>query len=242
MTSTSGAFGTREAEMKILVVDDHPLILEALKQVLRDLHPDIEVLEARDATQAVEQTRAHPDLALVLLDLTLPRTHGLELLGELRRDSPDVPVVVLSATEDRETVLRAINDGAMGFIPKTAKTEVLIAALRLVFSGGVYLPPSVVAGPANAVSEPRPASTGMRTPREAGLTERQAQVLALLVQGKSNKLICRALDLAEGTVKIHVTAILRALHVSNRTEALVAVSRMGLRLDALLPERPAGVR
>ena len=228
--------------MKILVVDDHPLILEALKQVLRDLSPDIEVLEARDATQAIEQTRAHPDTTLVLLDLTLPRTHGLELLGELRSVAPDVPVVVLSATEDRETVLRAINDGAMGFIPKTAKTEVLIAALRLVFSGGVYLPPSVFAGPANAVSEPRPVSPGPRSPREAGLTERQAQVLALLVQGKSNKLICRALDLAEGTVKIHVTAILRALHVSNRTEALVAVSRMGLRLDALLPERATGAR
>jgi DNA-binding NarL/FixJ family response regulator len=152
-----------------------------------------------------------------------------------------VPVVVLSATEDRDTVLRAINDGAMGFIPKTSRTEVLIAALRLVFSGGVYLPPSVFAAAAHGVAEPRPAAS-VRSPREAGLTERQAQVLALLVQGKSNKLICRALDLAEGTVKIHVTAILRALNVSNRTEALVAVSRMGLRLDGLLPEKPAAVR
>ena len=227
--------------MKILVVDDHPLILEALKQVLRDLQPEIEVAEARDAVQALEEADAHPDLSLVLLDLTLPKTHGLELLAELRSRRPEVPVVVLSATEDRETVLRAINDGAMGFIPKTSRTEVLIAALRLVFSGGVYLPPSVFAGTAHAVSEPRPAATA-RSPREAGLTERQSQVLALLVQGKSNKLICRALDLAEGTVKIHVTAILRALNVSNRTEALVAVSRMGLRLDGLLPEKPATVR
>ena len=228
--------------MKILVVDDHPLILEALKQVLRDLHPDIEVVEARDAQQAVEQTAAHVDLSLVLLDLTLPSTHGLELLGTLRRDSPDTPVVVLSATEDRDTVLRAINDGAMGFIPKTSRTEVLIAALRLVFSGGVYLPPSVFAGPVHAASEPHAPAPASRSPKEVGLTERQSQVLALLVQGKSNKLICRALDLAEGTVKIHVTAILRALNVSNRTQALVAVSRLGLRLDSLLPDRPAGVR
>jgi len=227
--------------MKILVVDDHPLILEALKQVLRDLQPDIEVMEARDAVQALDQAGTHPDLSLVLLDLTLPKTHGLELLAELRQRCPDVPVVVLSATEDRETVLRAINDGAMGFIPKTSRTEVLVAALRLVFSGGVYLPPSVFSGAAHAVSEPRPPAIA-RSPREAGLTERQAQVLALLVQGKSNKLICRALDLAEGTVKIHVTAILRALNVSNRTEALVAVSRMGLRLDGLLPVKPAAVR
>lgn len=228
--------------MRILVVDDHPLILEALKQVLRDLDPDIEVVEARDAPQALDQVRAQPELSLVLLDLALPQAHGLELLEELRRTAPELPVVVLSATEDRETVLRAIHDGAMGFIPKTSRTEVLVAALRLVFSGGVYLPPSVFAGPAQAVCEPRPASLAARSPREVGLTERQAQVLALLVQGKSNKLICRALDLAEGTVKIHITAILRALNVSNRTEAVVAVSRMGLRLDSLLPAKAAAMR
>jgi len=227
--------------MQILVVDDHPLILEALKQVLRDLEPDIEVVEARDAPQALEQVRLHPELSLVLLDLALPQLHGLELLPELRRAAAELPVVVLSATEDRETVLRAIRDGAMGFIPKTSRTEVLVAALRLVFSGGVYLPPSVFAGPMHAVCEPTVAGAA-RSPREAGLTERQSQVLALLVQGKSNKLICRALDLAEGTVKIHITAILRALNVTNRTEAVVAVSRMGLRLDSLLPQKPAAVR
>ena len=226
--------------MQILVVDDHPLILEALKQVLRDLDPEIEVLEARDAELALDQATHNPELSLVLLDLTLPGKHGFELLCELRHDLPQLPVVVLSATEDRDTVIRAINDGAMGFIPKTSRTEVLIAALRLVFSGGVYLPPSAFSmqsGPTSTATRlPAPAT---RSPREVGLTERQAQVLALLVQGKSNKLICRALDLAEGTVKIHVTAILRALNVSNRTEAVVAVSRLGLKLDSLIPERVA---
>lgn len=223
--------------MKILVVDDHPLILEALKQVLRDLDPDIEVVEARDPQQALNAASAQQDLSLVLLDLTLPGKSGLELLQELRCTAPELSVVVLSATEDRETVLRSINDGAMGFIPKTSKTEVLVAALRLVFSGGVYLPPSAFAPQPTPSAEPRVPVTAARSPRDIGLTERQAQVLALLVQGKSNKLICRALDLAEGTVKIHVTAILRALNVSNRTEALVAVSRLGLRLDSLLPSK-----
>ena len=229
--------------MKILVVDDHPLILEALKQVLRDLEPDIEVLAARDGQQAIDQALMHPDLSLVLLDLTLPHKHGFESLSELRAGSPDVPVVVLSASEDRDTVMRAINDGAMGFIPKTSRTEVLIAALRLVFSGGVYLPPSAFAPPSSGdPAEARFPAPATRSPREVGLTERQAQVLALLVQGKSNKLICRALDLAEGTVKIHVTAILRALNVSNRTEALVAVSRLGLRLDSLIPGKAVMAR
>lgn len=224
-------------QVKILVVDDHPLILEALKQVLRDLDPDIEVLEARDPRQALDLAARHTDLSLVLLDLTLPEKSGLELLQDLRRASPEVPVVVLSATEDRETVMRAINDGAMGFIPKTSKTEVLVAALRLVFSGGVYLPSAAFSATSGAASDPRAPVAAARAPRDIGLTERQSQVLALLVQGKSNKLICRALDLAEGTVKIHVTAILRALNVSNRTEALVAVSRLGLRLDSLLPAK-----
>jgi DNA-binding NarL/FixJ family response regulator len=223
--------------MQILVVDDHPLILEALKQVLRDLDPEIEVLEARDAQLALDQAARHPELSLVLLDLTLPGKHGFELLCELRHDLPQLPVVVLSATEDRDTVMRAINDGAMGFIPKTSRTEVLIAALRLVFSGGVYLPPSAFSMQSGSMAESRLPAPATRSPREVGLTDRQAQVLALLVQGKSNKLICRALDLAEGTVKIHVTAILRALNVSNRTEAVVAVSRLGLKLDSLIPER-----
>ena len=225
--------------MQILVVDDHPLILEALKQVLRDLDPEIDVLEAREAQHALDRATKHPDLSLVLLDLTLPGKHGFELLSELRHDFPHLPVVVLSATEDRDTVLRAINDGAMGFIPKTSRTEVLIAALRLVFSGGVYLPPSTFSAQSPGVADARIPAPPTRSPRDVGLTERQAQVLALLVQGKSNKLICRALDLAEGTVKIHVTAILRALNVSNRTEAVVAVSRLGLKLDSLIPERVA---
>lgn len=226
--------------MKILVVDDHPLILEALKQVLRDLDPLIEIVEARDGNQALDQAHLHPDLALILLDLTLPYRHGFELIGDLRASSPEVPIVVLSATDDKETVLRTINDGAMGFIPKSSKTEVLLAALRLVFSGGVYLPPSVFTSANGSASlDPRPSAAPLRSPKDIGLTERQGQVLSLLVQGKSNKLICRALSLAEGTVKIHVTAILRALNVTNRTEALVAVSRLGLRLDQLVPTRDA---
>jgi len=168
----------------------------------------------------------------VLLDLTLPGKHGFELLCELRHDFAHLPVVVLSATEDRDTVMRAINDGAMGFIPKTSKTEVLIAALRLVFSGGVYLPPSAFSmhsGP--MVTESRLPAPATRSPRDVGLTERQAQVLALLVQGKSNKLICRDLRLSEGTVKVHVSAILKALNVRSRAQAIAELSRRGVVID-----------
>jgi DNA-binding NarL/FixJ family response regulator len=144
---------------------------------------------------------------------------------------PAVPVVVLSASEDPADMTRAIDSGAMGFIPKSQSSQVMIGALRLVLAGGVYLPPEAIRraapGSPSTAQPSRPTSW-----RDIGLTERQAEVLALLVQGKPNKLICRDLDLAEGTVKIHITAILKALKVTNRTQAVIEVSRLGLRLPA----------
>ena len=132
--------------------------------------------------------------------------------------------------------MRALDGGAMGFIPKTSATPVLIQALRLVLSGGIYLPPSVI-GKEDAASAAAPAlgaaPTRLRPPREIGLTERQSQVLALMLHGKPNKLICRELNLSESTVKIHISAILRTLAVQNRTQAVIAASRLGLQLPRL---------
>lgn len=217
--------------MKILIVDDHPLILEALRHVLRALDPEIEVLEARDTSEALGFAQAQTDIDLVLLDLGLPGKAGLEALHELRSEQPDLPVVVLSATEDPDTVLGAVDVGAMGFISKATRNDVLVNALRIVLSGAVYLPPQLLQHRGTGADREamRPSSL---TYRDVGLTDRQAEVLSLLIQGKSNKLICRELGLAEGTVKIHVTAILKALNVVNRTQAVVAVSRLGLRLAA----------
>jgi DNA-binding NarL/FixJ family response regulator len=224
--------------VKILVVDDHPLILEALHHVLRQLDREIEVFDARSAAEGRALVSAHPDTGLLLLDLSLPDADGLVALGALRSDFPAVPVVVLSASDRREDVLRAIDLGAMGFIPKTSSNQVMLQALRLVLSGGVYVPPAALGPDEEAEPEaPTPsvvASDGSAqlTTRELGLTGRQAQVLALILQGKPNKVICRELGLAEGTVKIHVAAILRALNVSTRTQAVIEASRLGLHLDA----------
>lgn len=215
--------------MKVLVVDDHPLICEALRQVLKALDKDIELLEAGGGRDALAAARENDRLDLILLDLALPDADGFEVLRELRERHPSFPVVVLSASEQVDIVMRALDAGAMGFIPKTSSNELLLGALRLVLSGGVYLPAEVLRhAPAPVLARgPAAAETSYR---EVGLTERQAQVLALVVQGKPNKIICRELDLAEGTVKIHVTAILKALGVSNRTQAVIAVGRLGLRL------------
>ncbi len=219
--------------MKILVVDDHPLIREALRQVLQSLDPDLELLEAQSCDEALEMTQRHTDISLILLDITLPGADGYEVLRRLREDYPDIPVVVLSAADQPEAVTRAIDGGAMGFIPKTSSSQLLLNALRLVLSGAIYLPLEVLRkeqdiGPATPRAPATPSE--LRDPAEIGLTARQAQVLALLVQGKPNKLICRALNLAEGTVKIHVTAILKTLGVMNRTQAVIAVSKLGLKL------------
>jgi len=213
--------------MKILVVDDHALIREALRGVLRELEDDATIGEAADSHQALQHLAEHPDVDLILLDLYLPGGSGFDLLTDLRQRFPAISVVVLSASSDRADITRALDLGALGFIPKSARREVMLSALKLIFAGGIYVPPEIFGRQKPAATMPSP------TPRphaaaELGLTERQMDVLELMMQGKSNKLICRALGIAEPTVKNHVTAILKALKVSNRTAAVVAAGALGL--------------
>jgi len=228
--------------MKLVVVDDHPLILDALKHVLQQLQGEVTVLAAKSGRNAHDLLSRHADVNLVLLDINLPDCNGLDLLPELRNGYPGVPVVMLSGSCEREGVLRALNLGAMGFIPKSSPSEVILGALRLVLSGGIYLPPEALDRhqPVEDSLAGRPAGSAPRTPLDIGLTDRQSQVLALMVRGMPNKQICRELQLAEGTVKVHVASILRALNVTNRTQAVIEVSRLGLRLDAgwSLAQRP----
>jgi DNA-binding NarL/FixJ family response regulator len=209
--------------MRILVIDDHPLIQVALQHVLEELDASLELFQTPDAVQARATLCVSPDIDLVVLDLTLPGCDGFDVLRELRRDWPGIPVLVLSATHDRATIETAIDMGAMGFIPKTANARVLLDALRLVLAGGVYVPTET----GSDGLRPRP----IAKPAELGLTARQADVLKLLVQGKPNKLICRDLRLSEGTVKVHVSAILRALNVHTRTQVVIELARRGVRLD-----------
>jgi DNA-binding NarL/FixJ family response regulator len=223
--------------MKFLVIDDHALIREALRNVLGELKRGATVLEAADYAQALQALREHPDLGLIMLDLGLPDRDGFEVLAELRERHPAISVVVLSARNDRDNVVKALNLGALGFIPKSARREVMLGALNLVFAGGVYIPPDILAhderpAPSTAgTTPPQPAAS----PADLGLTERQLEVLALMRQGKSNKAICRALDLAEPTVKNHVTAILKALKASNRTEAVIKAEQLGWELPLARP-------
>jgi DNA-binding NarL/FixJ family response regulator len=214
--------------MKVLIVDDHALIRAALGGVLVTLEPAATVLEAAEPRLAFETIERQPDLDLVLLDLALPGMHGLAVLQSLRERHPSISVVVISATADADSVKRALDHGAMGFIPKSSSNEVLTNALRLVLAGGIYVPPEVVGRGGSDVPVVSSIAAGSTTPAELGLTDRQAQILASMMKGKSNKLICRELDLAESTVKNQVTAILKALNVTSRTQAVLAVARLRL--------------
>lgn len=244
--------------MKILVADDHALIREGMRMVLRQFDTPVECVDACDGASVRVSLQTHPDVDLLLLDRRLPDCDGIALLEELVGAHPTLPIVMMSAEFDADVVSEAIQIGAAGFIPKTSVTTVLLQALRLIMAGGVYVPPEVLRRePRGERSAAQPsAAAGAGTPSKAAvapgaaqdrpaapapasgaasahalkfpLTDRQAEVFHLLMEGKSNKQISRELDLAEATVKVHVRSILRALDASSRTEAVVTASRLGL--------------
>lgn len=221
--------------MKILVVDDHGLIRQAMQGILKKLRRDAVVIEASNSAAAIQAVEKNPDIQLILLDLTLPDRDGFSVLAELRLSHPAIAIVVLSAVQDPVQVMKALELGVLGYIPKSADSEVMLNALRLILSGGVYVPPEILKhlGMSHATSNRPESEHPLISPSEFGLTARQMDVLALVMQGKNNKTICRVLDIAEPTVKNHITAILKALNVANRTEAVIAVNQLGWKLPKL---------
>jgi DNA-binding NarL/FixJ family response regulator len=207
----------------VLIADDHELFRDGLTLVLQHLAPGTRCLAAGDHREALDLARSTPDLDLVLLDIRMPDLPWEEALHTLRTERPEVPVVILSALIDRALITTAMRAGARGFIPKTSSSTVMIHAINLVLSGGHYIPPLVLDEDAPA-EDAQPGVDALA----AALTPRQMDVLRLVAKGLSNRDIAQALDLSEGTVKLHVTAILKSLGVPNRTSAVIAASRMGL--------------
>jgi DNA-binding NarL/FixJ family response regulator len=218
--------------MKVLLIDDHALFREGLRLLLQRMDAGFEVLEAGHVDAALQAMDRHPDVALVLLDLGLPDMAGVDALSLMRTQHPGIPVVVISAQQDRPCVLEAINRGAMGFIPKSSDSGLLTHALQLVLAGGVYIPLSALVdapGAMDTADAASPAGLQAQTERlqALGLSARQIEVLVQMVQGLPNKMIARKMGLSEATVKSHVAATLRALRVANRTQAVLAVGKMG---------------
>lgn len=215
--------------MKLLIVDDHGLVREGLKAILGQSDLRAECLEAWDEISIWQCLKQHPDVNLVLLDIQLPGLSGMDLLKRIAKEHPAMPIIMLSADHDSNTVSQALQWGASGFMPKNSLNQVLISAIRLVLAGGVYIPPEALL---KSVPKPQPAPINKAALQldSLGLTNRQLDVLRLLVKGLSNKRISRQIDLAEATVKIHIRGILRTLGVTNRTEALVKLTEMGYRI------------
>jgi len=211
--------------MHILLVDDHTLFREALLHVLKQLDAEVLVLEAANCEEARQLLKLRRNLDLVLLDIDLPDQDGLSALPGLCELAPTAPIVVLSGSEHGRHVQSALDRGAVGYIPKSCSGHEMVAALKLVLQGELYVPPRLLGklalGAAAAIVEQEQSAAN-------GLTNRQIEVLALLAQGLPNKSIAKRLNVAEGTVKLHVAAILRALDVSNRTQAVAAAVKLGL--------------
>ena len=227
--------------MKVLLIDDHPLILSALQTVIEGLGEDVEVIGADSAATARQTLKKHEDFDLVLLDLQLGDASGFDVLDEFRAAYPALPVVVISASDRTSDVIRSIDQGAMGFVPKRTSTEVLAQALKLVMSGGIYVPPMTLGNEAPAMPAVTSQGSKLQQIQEQAmasnfqtatgleglaLTPRQTDVLALLLQGKPNKIIARELGVSVETIKDHVAAVLKALGVSSRTQAVLAVGQM----------------
>ena len=218
-----------ELFMKVLIVDDHALIREALRAVLKQLKREAVIFDASNGRQAMHIVEEHPDISLILLDINLPDRDGFSVLRELRDRYATIAIIILSSSNDQDTVKRAFKLGALGFIPKTTEREVMLNAIKLVFSGGIYIPSEIL----EETTSPRLTNklATRDSPKGLGLTDRQIEVLALLMKGKSNKIIAKTLNMAVPTVKNHITAVLKALNVMSRTEAVIKVGKMGWELS-----------
>lgn len=209
--------------LKLLVVEDHPLVREGMCRLLRQLDDEVNIIEAHDGETAIGILEQNIDVDLVLMDLAMPNLDGFATLDIIRNRYPAIPVAIISAYDDPPVVNRAINNGASGFIPKSYIGEEILAALRDILDGHIFRPGKT--NPAKLDSVPtRPTGSHTVAPAEIGLTDRQAQVLALMIRGLPNREIARQLDLTEGTVKVHATAIFKTLGVNSRAEAMVAAS------------------
>ena len=212
--------------MNILLVDDHTLFREALIHVLNQLDPQVIVFETASAEEAAQLLSRTRNIDLVLLDIDLPDMDGLTALPELRELAPTVPIVVLSGSESSSHVKRAVECSAIGYIPKSSSSHEMLTALKIILQGDVYVPPRLMG---------KLSASPLTLSKESGfdgaaslLTARQIEVIELMARGLPNKSIAKTLNVAEGTVKLHVAAILRALGARNRTDAVMQASRLGV--------------
>lgn len=229
---------TLVSKIHFAIIDDHPFVLDALTVIISSMEQRPSVRGFESLREFEDSVASGASFDLALLDLGIPGFAHLESLRHFRVIAPVTPVVVISASDDRATILEALDLGAMGFIPKTSRRDLLMRALELVLAGGIYIPPQALEKP-SALASSKPQAEHSHHVHEqshpaaitSSLSPRQRDVLNLLIKGMPNKLICRELSLSPNTVKSHVGAIFRALNATNRTQAVIAAQRSGFRVD-----------
>jgi DNA-binding NarL/FixJ family response regulator len=210
--------------MKLILADDHTLFRNGLALLLKAHCPDCEIWEGDGLDAALAEAEAHPDAEVALLDLNMPGMDGVQGIRRFAELQPRLPLIILSGADSQQQIQDVLAAGACGFIPKSSTPAVMVSAIKLVLSGGTYVPPQALS---SAPATPQGRS-GLTAREHTQLTERQMQVLRLLAAGKPNKAICRELDIEAGTVKAHIATIFRVLDVTNRTEAASVARQMGL--------------
>ena len=220
------------ANFRIVVADDHALVRGGLAQLVKLVEENVEIIESNDFTQTLEILDNGQTIDLLLLDLLMPGMNGVEGIKQICKQWPDVPVIVVSVRENIAAIRNALAAGAMGYIPKTSSPDVMMSAIKLVLSGGVYVPPHVLGS--TSKSEEQAQELGIETETlgssieqgYAQLTQRQQEVLDLMALGKSNRDIANELGLTTGTVKMHSSRIFKTLNVQNRTEAVAKFAQL----------------
>lgn len=219
--------------MKVLVADDHELFLKGLEMILHDMNPEIELVFAKNYLEIFGIIKQNTDFNLILTDLAMPGANWLEAIRRIHSTLPETPIIILSAVFDKEILQKTIEIGVAGYISKTSSNAVILSAVNLVLSGGVYIPPELLQNTQQNELEMLKQVEKMpqnQTTKDKAkiLSQRQIEVIRLISQGKSNKQIAYELGLTEGTVKLHVTAILKLLNVYNRTGAVAEATKLGL--------------
>jgi DNA-binding NarL/FixJ family response regulator len=219
-------------KLKVLMIDDHVLFRDGMRYVLQQLADEVEIFDSGSFSDALEMIKENTQFDLALLDLNMPDSEGVPSLQLFHQRFPNIPMVIVSGSDQRSDMEDVMNMGAMGFISKMSSSKVMLSALRMVLEGGVYVPPQLLQQ-ALATMDSGVSQSDKRSQRASkyGLTPRQLDVMKLIGAGLSNKAISEKLELAEGTVKIHVAAIYQALHVNSRVEAVATARRFGFIAD-----------
>ncbi len=218
----------KDSNFKALLVDDHPIVTEAITTALLTLNIFSEATSVHSLAEAFEFLDNHEPVDLVMLDLHLEDTQGVDGMTRLRESYPDLPVVIFSGEEDPGVIAQSFEHGVRGFIPKSSGVEIIVNAIRMVMAGSSYIPPNAMRLlgfdlPATEIRQPR-----IKDKESPTFTPRQEQVLKCLLRGMPNKVIATRLDMAEGTVKTHVNTIFRVLGANNRAQVILKARELGM--------------